>query len=94
MNEKPPTKGASHVEFPFQHQLMTNALPNIMEKIENIYSTLTCFMRYLHNVFFIFGCFVVDIKPLPWLSNLLPIYESPHATMGILGCITKEMQAL
>jgi len=35
----------------------------------------------------------VDIKPLPWLSNLLSIYESPHATMEILGCITKQVQA-
>jgi len=51
MNGKPPTKGASHVAFPFQHQLMTNVLPNIVEKIENIYSTLTCFMHYLHNFF-------------------------------------------
>jgi hypothetical protein len=70
--------------FPFQHQLMTNVLPNIVEKVENIYSTLTCFMHYLHNVFW-----YLDVlwwtSPLPWLSNLLPIYESPHATMGILG---------
>jgi len=42
MNGKPPTKGASHVVFPFQHQLMTNMLPNIVEKIENIPSHVSC----------------------------------------------------
>jgi len=51
INGNPPTKGASHVVFTFQHQLMTNVLPNIMNFFKKYIlsshvSCITCIMFF------------------------------------------------